>query len=838
VGAIEPQRELLRSLFEVAMRSHHRVLAFVVASSALLVTRNTLAQAPHARQRAEPDSDDAPSPAHRQPPAPKAVLVAPQLQTYAEPAYPPSKLAAGERARVVLTLTVDATGHVANAVVADSAGPEFDAAALEAAPRLVFSPATSDGAPIASKIPFAFTFDFQDVAPAAPEPPAVAPAAPVQRSTSAAAAPVDPLASATTSDIDVKGERPPAEPTRHAITGAEIVSIPGTRGDALRAIENMPGVARPPGLSGLLVVRGSGPNDTQVFVDGTPVPLAYHFGGVTSVVPSEILERIDFYPGNFSAQYGRAMGGIVDIGIRSPRKDGLHGLLQVDLLDARAMAEGPLGDSTRFLIAGRRSWVDAWLGPVMRSAGTPVSTAPRYYDYQAMLEHDLSRNVVGRVLFFGSDDRLAITVNNPSADDPAMGGDLSNTTTFWRLQGRLDSRIGEDVRWINTASVGQNTWHLSMGDKSIDMTGRSIDARSDVRVQVTPALTLVGGADVETTHFDVTTKLPPMQDPNHASGPMFAQPSNLLQASGDLVSPAAYAVLDVKAATGLTLLPGIRVDYEDPGRSLTIDPRAAVRWDVVPGDDRTTLKGGVGVFHQPPQPWEKVAPFGTPGVGPNRAVHYSVGVEQQLSRNVELSVEAFYKNLDGLVAQQPSSAAAGGVSYANTGSGRVYGTELLLRYKKDARFFGWVAYTLSQSERRESDDQPLHPFQYDQRHIFSALASYQLGRGWELGARWRFVSGNRYTPYVGGTEDFDAGAYAPVQSPQPYSASEPAFHSLDVRVEKTWTFRTWKMSAYLDVQNVYDRRNPEGTRYNYDYSRSSTVPGLPILPILGLRGDL
>jgi hypothetical protein len=297
-------------------------------------------------------------------------------------------------------------------------------------------------------------------------------------------------------------------------------------------------------------------------------------------------------------------------------------------------------------------------------------------------------------------------------------------------------------------------------------------------------------------------------------------------------------MLDLKPVSGLTLLPGVRVDYTDPGGARIDRRRAAVRWDVVQGEERTTLKGGVGVFHQPPQPWENVVPYGTPGVGPNRAIHYSLGVEQQLSHNLEISVEGFYKDLDQLVVQQPASSSAGGVAYANAGSGRVYGTEFLLRYKPDGRFFGWVAYTLSKSERREADNQPSYPFQYDQTHIFTALGSYQLGLGWEVGARWRFVSGNPYTPYVGGTEDFDAGAYAAVQSAQPFSARTAPFHSLDLRVQKTWAFSAWKLSAYLDVQNVYDRLNPEGTQYNFNYSRSAPVPGLPIIPNLGIRGEL
>ncbi|MBW2278798.1 MAG: TonB family protein, partial [Deltaproteobacteria bacterium] len=116
----------------------------------------------------------------------------------------------------------------------------------------------------------------------------------------------------------VRGRRPPREVTRREVTRREITRIPGTGGDALRSIQNMPGMARAPGISGALIVRGSSPGDTSVYFDSIPMPLLYHFGGLTSVINSDLLESIDFYPGNYSARYGRATGGIVDVYPRAP----------------------------------------------------------------------------------------------------------------------------------------------------------------------------------------------------------------------------------------------------------------------------------------------------------------------------------------------------------------------------------------------------------------------------------------------------------------------------------------------------------------------------------------
>jgi hypothetical protein len=476
----------------------------------------------------------------------------------------------------------------------------------------------------------------------------------------------------------------------------------------------------------------------------------------------------------------------------------------------------------------------------LRAGGNGVSVAPRYYDYQAMLEHDLTRDTSVRVFAFGSDDRLKLLVNSPSESDPAVGGTISDSTHFWRLQGRLDTRASSTARWTTTLSVGQDADHIGVGNVAFDVNLYSLDGRSDVRAQVTPWLTAIGGIDIQSDNYDVTTRIPPANfDSSQDTGPIYGRPLVELHGTGNFIRPAGYAMLEVAPIAGLKLFPGVRADYGSDTKTWTADPRLGLRYDVHAAFPRTTLKGGVGLFHQPPQPNESIKPFGTPGVGSLSALHTSVGVEQELARPVELSLELFYKDLQHLVVPVASAdSTQNGQSYQNIGSGRAYGSELLLRYKPQGRFFGWLAYTLSRSERRDAPGEPLHRYDFDQTHILTALASYKLGRGWQVGGRFRYVTGSPYTPELGGVMDYDAGAYAPITAKSVNSARLPDFNQLDLRVDKTWKFSAWQLSAYLDVQNVYYRKNAEGIAYNYNYTQSSVVSGLPILPIIGLRGEL
>lgn len=837
-------------------------------------------------------------------PPPPSGLVAPQLTSKVAAVYPEGKKATGESARVVLTLTIDATGAVTDVAVQTSMGPEFDQAAIDAAKRLTFTPATRDGKPIASRIPFSIDFAFEKPAPEAP---AKVPAAaltgtvrtPSDEPLPGAVVTVTPIgggaAMTLTTDekgafrvegllpgkvrvsvqatgltpfsadeelvtgqvtdvvyrprvapvtdanapqeVEVKGDRPPREVTRRVIEKREIQKMPGTNGDALRSIESMPGVARAPGLTAQLVVRGSGPNDTAVFVDGTEVPIAYHFGGLTSIIPSEALARIDFTPGNFGPEYGRVMGGAIDIGLKSPRKDRWGGLLQLDLLDGRVLAEGPINDKTRLLIAGRRSWVDAWLGPVLDGTGAVgATTSPVYYDSQIVLEHDVAKHTTARLAFILSDDRLKLDFTAPLGSDPITG--IGDRTQFWRLQARTDTRISEATRWINMLSYGVDHQKFDFGQNFVDIEQRPLSFRSDLRSRLGDVVTAVAGIDTIVETFDVAVKAPPIPVDGQNTGPFFARRANLLTTKGTRYRPGAYAMLELSPMRGVRLLPSVRGDYSSELKEWTVSPRFAARVDLHAAYPRTTAKGGIGVYRQPPQPAESVPPFGTPTLTSNRAIHYSVGLEQELSRHVEVSGEGFYKDLDNLVVQRPAASATQvGVDYANTGSGRVYGAEFLVRYKPDARFFGWVAYTLSRSERKSTDADAYRLFEFDQTHILTVLGSYKLGRGWEVGGRFRYVTGNPYTPATGGVFDADAGAYSPVNAPA-FSARSPAFHRLDVRVEKEWAFATWKLATYLDLQNAYNRRNPEGRMYNFNYTRSDVVSGLPILPVVGLRGEL
>jgi len=291
------------------------------------------------------------------------------------------------------------------------------------------------------------------------------------------------VATAEGLEVVVRGARSPREVTKRTLEQRELSRIPGTNGDALRGLQNLPGVARPPGLAGILLVRGSAPQDTAVFVDGTQIPLIYHFGGLSSVVPTEMLDKIDFYPGNFSTQYGRVMGGIVDVSLRAPKNDGqYHGLAQADFVDARALAEGPVPgtkNKIRFAAAARRSYIDAWLGPVLGSAGAGVTQAPVYWDYQLALETNPTADSSLRLAFFGSDDSLALLADQPPPGEPAISGNIGFHTGFHRIQLRYENDIDAQNRVAAVIGFGNDRLDFGVGPFFFNVNSYSLSRRAE-----------------------------------------------------------------------------------------------------------------------------------------------------------------------------------------------------------------------------------------------------------------------------------------------------------------------------------------------------------------------
>jgi len=295
------------------------------------------------------------------------------------------------------------------------------------------------------------------------------------------------------------------------------------------------------------------------------------------------------------------------------------------------------------------------------------------------------------------------------------------------------------------------------------------------------------------------------------------------------ISPAGFVEAELKPNPSLLLLGGLRVDYFQRVQQTIPQPRLTARWQFAP---RFTAKGGVGLFVEEPTFDETDVGFGTPSLKSERAWHYSAGVEWKPRDFLTLDVTGFYKSLSNLVSASPIQ----GVRYDNNGSGNVRGAEVVIRHEFNRNFAGWLAYTLSRSVRTDSGQTEERLFDFDQTHILTVIGTYLLPRNWQIGGRFRLVSGNPITPIIGGVFNASADRYDPIYGAV-NSGRNPMFNQLDVRVDKKWIYKVWTLGLYLDIQNIYNEANAEGLTYNYNFRKSARQTGLPIFTILGIRAE-
>ena len=224
-------------------------------------------------------------------------------------------------------------------------------------------------------------------------------------------------------------ERPRREAGEVTLSQQEVAAVPGTFGDPVRVIENLPGTSRAPGgFGGALIVRGANPADSAVMMDGVQIPLLYHFGGLTSVVNSEFLSEVTFLPGGFGAQYGRATAGVAEVQSAPLTCDRVRASASVDVLDAELFGCVPVG-RWRVAAAARRSYIDTFLPALLEAAAkegeSPVVVSPTYFDYQLKAETTRARQRF-EIFAFGSRDGLEVT-RATSAED----ADLSAWAAGW-----------------------------------------------------------------------------------------------------------------------------------------------------------------------------------------------------------------------------------------------------------------------------------------------------------------------------------------------------------------------------------------------------------------------
>jgi len=633
--------------------------------------------------------------------------------------------------------------------------------------------------------------------------------------------------------------------------------VAGTQGDVLKIVENLPGVARATAGSGQVVVWGAAPEDTRVYVDGMRVPLLYHFGGFRSVIHSDLVRSVELIPGGYGAQYGRGLGGLVKVDTKDPASDRLHGSATLDLLDTSLAATGPIANHLSFAIAGRRSHLNTVLDQLTSKDTSAFFPIPNYYDGQARARYQPSKHTFVEVGGMISSDDVSRTV---SSSDPAYRKTEHKSLGFQRAYLRYESDTSDGgkvsvlpwVGWDHSTLTGR----FGGTPTVLEVDTRDYGFRASYRARAASFLTAEVGLDLEAATHSARRVGSVTSPPREGDARAFGQPPS------DQVNIDTWDTADGSAAPYLEgdfalfndrlhVVPGVRLEPQFTSVSkrvptqgifapvgvytsdTAIEPRLALRYALT---SHVLLKAAFGQYRQAAQPEDLSASFGNSTLGSAKATHLLGGGVFDFTHTVTLEATVFHSSSADLVTRNPVSSPLIAQALVNGGEGRSYGAQLLLRRELAHGFFGWIAYTALRSERKDGGSASYRPFDFDQTHVLTALASYDLGRGFDVGVRGRYATGYPRTPVVGSYFDARTATYQPLLGAK-NSMRIPAFVELDARVSKRFKLQQSSLELYLDVQNVTDRDNPEEIAYNADYSQRRYIQGLPILPVFGAKWE-
>lgn len=756
-------------------------------------------------------------------------VLPPRALTELSAEYPPGAIGNNES---VVELVVGVDGTPTDVRVIDGV-PPFAEAAVSAAQSWRFAPAEVSGKAVAAKIRLKVSFidPGPEPAPSTATDGAAAGAVPNGGAPSQASpAPAAPRQPEVPLEVTVSGLK---MQTPKRMTRAEVRELPGAFGDAFRAIEAMPGVT--PIASGLpyFFVRGAPPGNLGYFLDGLSLPSLYHAAVGPSVIHPAFIENVELYSGAYPARYGRFAGAVIAGTSRAPGHE-LRGEASVRLVDSGGFLEVPFGEGTgSVMLAGRYSYTAALVSLLVPEIEIG------YWDYQARATYSPTERDTFTLFSFGAYDFL-------SAEDEGVQETVYDVT-FHRLDATWRRSLSSDSALLVGATLGWDQTG-SGADDSLSLESRRVGARAMYTNQLGAHALLRAGGDIELSRFgiDIAEDLddddddddadefdPSLEELPFAGLPIadFEQRPLTRESFTDLFGSRTDllfggwidAVLDL--GHGITITPGLRFDvYSSKNQpQLAPEPRLSARFQIHP---RVSLVHDIGVAHQAPSFAIPVPGFsGSAAEGLQRGVQTSAGVEWQATDATRVEFKLFQTGLfagsDPIGVYQLDNADLSVDSLTQRVTAHSYGAEVYVRRELTRRLGGFLSYTLSRSTRAIGRLEG--PSSVDRTHVVNLAAAYRLGDSWRTGARFVFYSG------VPAEVAYPRAAESPPRA--------PAFHRLDVRIEKRWPLNDdgfWAVVA--EVQNS-TLRSETLERSCYFYGCESESIGPVTVPSLGVEAQ-
>lgn len=645
----------------------------------------------------------------------------------------------------------------------------------------------------------------------------------------------------------------------------QIKAMPALFGetDLLKILQLMPGVQSGYEGSTGLYVRGGGPDQNLILLDGVPVYNASHLFGFFSVFNADAINHVELTKGGFPAHYGGRLSSVIDINMKEGNMKKFKSEGSIGLISSRLTVEGPIQkDRTSFIFSARRTYIDILARPLIRRKSNGAERGYFFYDLNFKLNHIINHK-----------DRLYLSTY--AGDDK---GYSREQTTYIDSDAKINSKDQFGLNWGNRITAVR--WNHIFNPKLFgNITATYSLYRFGVfrkyeesKTSVNLVERLFYGNEYTSGIRDFAGKIDFDYVPN---------PNHLIKVGANSIShrfsPGVYTYRSTeKEDTTAGAKPMSSYEFalylEDDWRIFdrlksniglhasgflverkyyySIQPRVSLRFLLT---DDFALKASYSSMAQyihlltnagiglPTDLWVS----STARIAPQRSNQVALGVGKTYQSSYEFSIEGYYKNMSELIEYKD------GASYLNiegdwqdkvatNGRGKSYGAEILVQ-KKTGVTTGWVGYTLSKSTRQfeQLNFGREFSYKYDRRHDISLAVTHQWKTGKTFSAVWVFGTGNAITLptaiYEGATNSSDTRYYNDskiIYYGDRNSYRMKSYHRLDINFswskDKKWGQRKWTVGLY----NVYNRLNPFFIDLGLDNESNQKFIEYSLFPVL------
>lgn len=635
------------------------------------------------------------------------------------------------------------------------------------------------------------------------------------------------------------------------LSAAQINALPQVaESDLLRSLQSLPGVLPLSDFSSALYVRGGTPDQNLYLLDGTDVYNPEHTFGIFSTFNTDAIKEANLSKGGFGAEYGGRLSSVLDVTNLDGNREEFEGTASISLLSAKTTLQAPLGSRGSLSGSIRRTYFD-------QTVARAIDDIPDYWFYDGNLKAyiELTDRDQLTISTYGGRDYLDVIFNPDASDPTGIGIDWGNKTGSLRWTRVITPQLFGTF-WL-TGSRFTSDFELPIADVTERNIVSDITLKGNIEHHYSDAITTRFGFEEKNLHVGYKQDFPEgHMDLQH-------EPTHVVL----------YATSSLRPTPRWEIETGLRFNQFTSDKTFrNLAPRLSVKRRL---SDTVNLRAASGVYYQY---LHRVPRFAFTDIwiatnqhqAESRAVHAIVGLQKEWKRNVQIEVEAFWKDYSNIYQfnqnfltdfredgyddeDNPILNNTGGVF--NRGDGRSAGFEAMLR-KDTGAITGWLAYSLSSTEYTFDgiNGERAYAPRHDRSHVINVVTNVDLvgawkkARGrprgtagnWTLGANFVYGSGQPITDPGSGyltrsspQQDTWWVRYAPTRI---NGIRIPAYSRLDLSLTYKRDFGAWSIAPYLQVFNAGDRANVWFISYDFNdgVPDIDVINMFPLLPTFGV----